>query len=337
MVFVDEAVIYVQAGKGGDGCLSFRREKYIPKGGPDGGNGGDGGSVYLQADSRLNTLIDFRHQRHYRAEKGHYGMGKNRTGSKGADLTVPVPVGTLVYDRNSNELIGDLNHPNERLLVAKGGVRGFGNAHFKSSVERAPRRTTKGSQGDQRELYLELKVLADVGLLGAPNAGKSTLIRAISSARPRVADYPFTTRYPHLGVVRVGAYRSFVVADIPGLIAGAAEGAGLGVSFLKHLSRTGILLHILDVAPLDGDDPVASAQSIIQELQQYDPELAAKQRWLVLNKIDLFPAHEVEQRCQDIVTRLNWQGPVFSVSAKTKQGLDVLCQQLMAFIEAGNA
>ncbi|MEE9451972.1 MAG: Obg family GTPase CgtA [Gammaproteobacteria bacterium] len=333
MIFVDEAIIHVYAGKGGDGCLSFRREKYIPFGGPDGGDGGDGGSVYLKADSGLNTLVDFRHRRIHRAAKGRSGMGKDRTGSKGEDFIIPVPVGTLVYHRDTDELLGDLKAPDQTLLIAKGGHHGFGNAHFKSSVDRAPRRFTKGTPGEAREIHLQLKVLADVGLLGAPNAGKSSLIRAISSAKPRVADFPFTTRRPYLGVVSVSPQQSFVVADIPGLIEGAAQGVGLGISFLKHLARTHILLHIVDVAPADGSDPAHAAQSISQELSQYDPQLAAKPRWLVLNKIDLLPPEAIESHCQAIVERLCWQGPVFKISAKAKQGLNILCRQLMNAIE----
>lgn len=333
MKFVDEVSIWVEAGKGGDGALSFRREKNVAMGGPDGGDGGDGGCIYLQAVNDLNTLVDFRHQRHYRAEKGRAGMGKNRIGKSGADLTLPVPVGTLVYDKNTRELIGDLAKADQKLLVAQGGEHGLGNSHFKSSINRAPRRITKGESGEQRELFLELKLLADVGLLGLPNAGKSTLIRAVSSAKPRIADYPFTTLYPHLGVVKVGTHRSFVIADIPGIIKGAAGGAGLGIKFLKHLSRTSILLHIVDVAPLNEVDPIDAVNVITDELKQFDPYLAGKERWLVLNKIDLLPPEQQETHCQAVVTQLNWEGPVFMISALQKQGTAKLCERIMEYNE----
>ncbi len=288
MKFVDEVVIKVVGGKGGNGCASFRREKFIPFGGPNGGDGGAGGSVYLVADPGINTLIDFRYQRNHQALSGQGGMGSDCSGKKGDDLEVLVPVGTLVYDVETQELLGDLTQPGQKLKVAEGGKRGLGNTHFKSSVNRAPRQFTSGSMGETRTLRLELKLLADIGLLGLPNAGKSTFIRSVSSARPKVADYPFTTLYPNLGVVSVSPHRSFVLADIPGLIEGAAEGAGLGIQFLKHLQRTRVLLHIIDIAPLDDSDPVAGAKQIVKELEKFSPDLAEKPRWLVLNKIDLF-------------------------------------------------
>ena len=329
MKFVDEANIRVEAGNGGDGCLSFRREKFIPRGGPDGGDGGNGGTIYLQSNANLNTLVDFRHRRLHRAKRGQDGMGRERTGKSGEDLIIAVPIGTTVFDTDTEELIGDLVKDGQKLCVAKGGEHGLGNTRFKSSTNRAPRKTTKGTLGEKRNLHLELTVLADVGLLGMPNAGKSTFIRAVSAARPKVADYPFTTLHPNLGVVRVEEYRSFVIADIPGLIPGAAEGAGLGIQFLKHLSRTGILLHFIDIAPQDSSDPVATAKAIIAELEKFSAELAGKERWLVLNKIDLVPATELESRCDKIIQQLNWQGPVFKISALKKQGTKELCYKLM--------
>ncbi len=329
MKFVDEAKIRVEAGDGGHGCLSFRREKYVPRGGPDGGDGGDGGSVYLQADKHLNTLVDFRYQRIFRARRGENGKGSNCTGKQGDDLILKVPVGTTAYDQDTAEVIGDLTQPEQLLKVAQGGQHGLGNVHFKSSINRAPRKITHGTPGEIRELRLELKVLADVGLLGLPNAGKSTLIRAVSAAKPKVADYPFTTLYPNLGVVRVGLGQSFVIADIPGLIRGAAQGAGLGIRFLKHLARTKILLHVVDVAPIDGSDPVTEAKAIYQELVDFSPELAQRERWLVLNKIDLLANDEREQTCQAIINGLNWQSPVMKISALANQGTEELCQQLM--------
>lgn len=334
MRFVDEAVIKVEAGHGGHGCLSFRREKYVPRGGPDGGDGGDGGSVYLVGDNDLNTLIDFRYQRHFKAENGQGGMGSNCTGKKGEDLIIPVPLGTKVYEAHSGSLIGDIKEHGERLLIAAGGYHGLGNARFKSSINRAPRQTTPGKTGDACDIRLELQVLADVGLLGMPNAGKSTLIRAVSSAQPKVADYPFTTLYPNLGVVTVGTHKSFVMADIPGLIEGAAQGAGLGQRFLKHLSRTCILLHVIDAIPFDGTDPATSAQSIIKELAAYSPDLLNKPRWLVINKIDLLPDDETrEKTIQHIVDALQWQGKVFAVSAIQRQGTDALAGALMQLID----
>ncbi len=334
MKFVDEATIKVAAGDGGNGCVSFRREKYIPFGGPDGGDGGDGGSVYLVADESINTLVDFRYERRYQAQRGENGRGRNCTGAGGEDRVVRVPVGTMVYDNDTGELIGDLTAAGQQLKVAQGGWHGIGNARFKSSTNRAPRQSTPGTPGEQRELRLELKLLADVGLLGMPNAGKSTLIRAISAARPKVADYPFTTLYPNLGVVRLAQHQSFVVADIPGLIEGAAEGAGLGVRFLKHLARTRLLLHLLDVSPFGGSgEPVEDARRIVAELEKYSPELAARPRWLVLNKLDLLPADERTQRCDEIIRGLDWSGPVFRISAATGEGTEDLVKAVMAHLE----
>lgn len=335
MKFVDEATIKVAAGDGGSGCVSFRREKYVPRGGPDGGDGGHGGSVWLVADEGLNTLADFRQARFYAAERGGNGQGRQMTGRSGADVAVAVPIGTTVSDRETGERIGDLTAHGERLRVAEGGRGGLGNVHFKSSTNRAPRQSVPGTPGERRELRLELRVLADVGLLGLPNAGKSTLLRAVSAARPRVADYPFTTLYPGLGVVRVGAGRSFVMADIPGLIEGAAEGAGLGVRFLKHLGRTRLLLHLVDTARLYEDaDPAEDARSVIRELERYSGELAARERWLVLNKADLFPADEREQVAADIRGRLDWYGPLYFVSAESGEGTAALCQAVMSRLEA---
>jgi GTP-binding protein len=333
MRFVDEAEIRVEAGDGGDGCLSFRREKYVPKGGPDGGDGGDGGSVYLVADRNSNTLVDFRYRRLWRAKRGENGRGSNCTGHQGADVTIRVPVGTQVFDTDTDELLGDLVGDGQRLLVAVGGEHGLGNARFKSSTNQAPRRTTPGAPGEGRNLRLELKLLADVGLLGLPNAGKSTFIRAVSAARPRVADYPFTTLVPNLGVVRVDAERSFVLADIPGLIEGAAEGAGLGVRFLKHLARTRLLLHLVDVAPADGSDPVAAVQTIAAELEKFSPELAARERWLVLNKIDLLPETDRDAECRALVERLGWAGPVCFVSGLSGAGTAELMRRVRARLD----
>jgi GTP-binding protein len=333
MKFVDEAIIHVAAGDGGNGCVSFRREKYIPKGGPDGGDGGDGGSVYLVGDTGLNTLADFRFQKRYRAERGQNGMGSNCTGKSGADLEVRVPVGTVVRDADTEELIGDVVAAEQRLLVAKGGFHGLGNTRFKSSTNRTPRQSTNGTPGEVRQLELELNVLADVGLLGLPNAGKSTLISAVSAARPKVADYPFTTLYPNLGVVSPEPHRSFVIADIPGVIEGAAEGAGLGIQFLKHLSRTRLLLHLVDVAPLDGHDPVDDINTIAAELAKFSEELAGRERWLVLNKVDLLPEGEREALCADIVERLGWQGPVYAISAVGRQGTEPLMFDILQYLE----
>ncbi len=330
--FVDQAQIQVQAGKGGHGCLSFRREKYIAFGGPDGGDGGDGGSVYLVANKSINTLAEFRYQRHHKAQNGECGSGRLRTGKSGEDLLIPVPLGTSVYDGETGELIGDMVEPDQRLCVARGGKRGLGNNRFKSSVNRAPRQTVPGELGEERRLNLELKLLADVGLLGMPNAGKSTLMASISNARPKIADYPFTTLSPSLGVVRVGEYQSFVIADIPGLVQGAAAGVGLGIQFLKHLSRTRLLLHLVDIAPLDGSDPVAAVEMIIAELQQFSQQLADTPRWLVLNKADNLDQAESAKRSADIVERLAWRGPVFCISAQQHLGTELLCKKVMTFL-----
>ncbi|MEX1197342.1 MAG: Obg family GTPase CgtA [Pseudohongiellaceae bacterium] len=332
MKFVDEAEITVSAGKGGNGCLSFRREKYIPKGGPDGGDGGHGGSVWLEADEALNTLIDFRYKRQYQAQTGQQGMGRNCSGKAGEDLIIHVPVGTTVVDRDTGEQIADIAVPGERVMVARGGIRGLGNTRFKSSVNRAPRRTTKGTEGETRRLQLQLKLLADVGLLGMPNAGKSTLIRSVSAARPKVADYPFTTLIPNLGVVRVDAERSFVMADIPGLIEGAADGAGLGFRFLKHLARTRLLLHVIDIFPLDDSDPLDRADEIVAELYAFSPVLAEKPRWLVLNKADLVSEEALEE-WQRRFSEAYPDMPVHTVSAITGAGCEVLCQQIMTALE----
>lgn len=334
MKFVDEARIKVIAGDGGNGCLSFRREKYIPRGGPDGGDGGDGGCVYLQASKDLNTLADFRHVRTYTAERGQNGMGRNCTGKNGDDLVVLVPIGTVARDLDTDEIIADLTHDKEQALVARGGFHGLGNTRFKSSTNRTPRQTTHGTEGDRRELLLEMRVLADVGLLGYPNAGKSTFIRAVSSAKPKVAGYPFTTLYPNLGVVSIEQHRSFVIADIPGLIEGASEGQGLGIRFLKHLSRTNLLLHIIDVAPFDDSDPADAAVKLVRELAAFSPDLVAKQRWLVLNKLDLLPQDERDQICEKIIVKLGWQGPVYRVSAISKQGTRRVCEDIMNYLEA---
>lgn len=333
MKFVDEANIRVEAGNGGKGCVSFRREKYIPFGGPDGGDGGDGGSVYVVADDNLNTLIDLRFTRAFRAENGQAGMGRNMTGKGGDDLDIPLPIGTIVYDKDTGETLADLTQPGQRVKIAQGGFHGLGNTRYKSSTNRAPRQFTPGTEGESRNLHLELKVLADVGLLGMPNAGKSTLIRAVSAARPKVADYPFTTLYPNLGVVSVESHRSFVIADIPGLIEGAAEGAGLGIQFLKHVSRTLLLLHMVDVAPYDSSDPVAAVRVIENELAKFSEDLARRERWLVLNKIDLLPEGEREQVCADIIERLGWQGPVYQLSALAKEGTTRLTQHIMVHLE----
>ncbi len=331
MKFVDEATFQIIAGNGGNGCLSFRREKYVPYGGPDGGDGGKGGSVYLQAEEGLNTLIDFRYKRLFQAESGKSGQGSQCTGKSGQDLYIKVPVGTLVFDADTQEKLGDLVSHGQTLLVAHGGQGGLGNLHFKTSTNRAPRRTIPGQLGESRSLYLELQVLADVGLLGLPNAGKSSLIRAVSAARPKVADYPFTTLHPHLGVVSIETDRSFVIADIPGLIEGAAEGAGLGIQFLKHLSRTRLLLHLVEVVSFG--DPVTDVKTIIHEVEKYSADLATKERWLVLNKIDLLPPDEQKKYCQTIVEKLEWQGPVFEVSALTGQGCQNICYQVMQYLE----
>ena len=333
MRFVDEATIYVIAGDGGTGVVSFRREKYIPFGGPDGGDGGNGGSVYLVGDHDINTLADFRHVRTYTAESGIRGAGAKMTGKGGDDLYIPVPTGTLIYDDDIDELIGDITKNDQKVKVAQGGFHGLGNARYKSSVNQAPKKCTPGSSGERRNLRLELKVLADVGLLGLPNAGKSTFIRSVSAARPKVADYPFTTLFPNLGVVRVGMNQSFVIADIPGIIEGASEGAGLGIQFLKHLSRTRLLLHIIDMAPFDGTDPVEQAEIIINELDTYSHELVDKPRWLVLNKTDLLDEGELKIKQDEIIQRLNWQGPVYTISAISKKGTENLAYEIMQQLE----
>ena len=333
MKFVDEASIKVHAGKGGNGCLSFRREKYIPKGGPDGGDGGDGGSVILQAADGLNTLIDFRYTRNYKAESGQQGSSAECTGRGGEDLILQVPIGTTVIDEETGDVLGDLTELDQTLKVAQGGYHGLGNTRYKSSTNRAPRQTSPGKEGEVRELKLELKVLADVGLLGLPNAGKSTFIRSVSAARPKVADYPFTTLVPNLGVVGMSADKSFVVADIPGLIEGASEGAGLGIRFLKHLTRTRLLLHLVDMMPYDGSTAGENAEVIEQELQKFSPTMAEGDRWLVLNKVDLLPDDEVDARCQEVVDHLNWQGPVFRMSGLASQGTKDLCAGIMDYID----
>jgi GTP-binding protein len=334
MKFIDEADIRVEAGSGGRGCVSFRREKFVPRGGPDGGDGGDGGSVYLVAREGVNTLADFRVRRRFRAESGRGGSGKDMTGAAGADLEVEVARGTEVHDLDTGEKLGDLTHDGERLLVAKGGRGGRGNARFKSSVNRAPRQFDTGEPGESRRLKLALKLLADVGLLGAPNAGKSTLTRAVSAARPKVADYPFTTLHPQLGVVRVDTDRSFVIADIPGLIEGAAAGAGLGIQFLKHLERTRLLLHVVDAcAELSGGDVVATYRAVEGELGQYSDALKDRPRWLVLNKLDLLPPEQRKKRTAAIVKKLKWKGPVYGISALTADGTKRLIQDVMSYLE----
>ncbi len=338
MKFVDEAKIRVEAGNGGNGALSFRREKFVPRGGPDGGDGGRGGSIHLAASGGLNTLADFRYSTQFRAQHGGRGQSRNCSGRAGDDLIIPVPLGTLVRDADTGEIIGDITREGERLLVAKGGRGGLGNTHFKSSTNRAPRHIVPGTPGEQRELLLELQLLADVGLLGMPNAGKSTFLRAVSEARPKVADYPFTTLHPQLGVVRVENHRSFVVADIPGLIEGAAEGAGLGIQFLRHLSRTRVLLHLVDMAPADPHaDPVRGVRSLAAELRKFSPALARRERWLVLNKMDLIPPEEREKRVAEMVRALRWKRPVFAISAATGAGCKELTRELMVRLERAGA
>jgi GTPase len=330
MKFVDEATIKVQAGNGGQGCLSFRREKYVERGGPDGGDGGDGASVFLVATAGINTLADFRVARRFRAQSGQPGAGRNKTGRSGEDLEIPIPCGTVVHDIDTGELIGDLAAAGARLKVAAGGKGGYGNTRFKSSTNRAPRKTTPGTAGEARHLKLELKLLADVGLLGLPNAGKSTLLRALSAARPKVAEYPFTTLHPHLGVVFVDAQQSFVLADIPGLIEGAAEGAGLGLQFLRHLQRTRLLLHVVDVAPPQGDDELAGGvRAIAGELAKFSAELASKPRWLVLNKVDLLSRDDLQRARERLLRSLDWDSPVFEVSAATGRGCQALAKAVM--------
>jgi GTPase len=334
MKFVDEAKITVSAGAGGNGCLSFRREKYIPFGGPDGGDGGDGGDLYLIADKQVNTLIDFRYQRHFKAERGESGRGKLCSGAQGEDLVIKVPIGTEAWDDDTDELIGDLTKAGDKLLVAKGGWHGLGNARYKSSTNRAPRQTSNGTEGEERHLRLEMKLLADIGLLGLPNAGKSTFIRQVSAAQPKVANYPFTTLYPNLGVVTMKDVRSFVIADVPGLVEGAAEGAGLGIQFLRHLTRTRLLLHMVDMAPADvKQDPVESVLIINKELERYSDALGSQDQWLVLNKMDLVPEDIREELCQEVLERLNWQGKVFRVSGQSGEGCDYLCEQIMDYLD----
>ena len=333
MQFVDEAKIKVEAGDGGNGCVGFRREKYVPFGGPNGGDGGDGGHVYLIGDVGLNTLADFRFTKLYRAVRGENGKTKQCTGARGDDIVVKVPVGTMVWDVDTDEMIGDITKEGQKIMVARGGEHGMGNIHFKTSTNRAPRQSTPGTRGEQRRLRLELKVLADIGLLGLPNAGKSTLLSRISAARPKIADYPFTTLHPNLGVVSVEEHRSFVIADIPGLIEGASDGAGLGIQFLKHLMRTRILLHLIDIEPVDGSDPVDNAIKIVGELENYSPELAEKPRWLVLNKIDTVLEEEREEIYQKIIDGLDWKGPVHHISAVTGEGTKELSFAIMEYIE----
>jgi GTPase len=338
MKFIDEATIDVAAGHGGAGCVSFRREKFIPFGGPNGGNGGRGGSVYAVADVNLNTLIDYRYARRHEARNGEPGRGSDQFGAAADDILLRMPVGTILTDLDSGHVVAELLTPGEKVLICKGGDGGFGNLHFKSSTNRTPRQKTPGWPGEARRLKLELRVLADVGLLGMPNAGKSTLIAAISNARPKIADYPFTTLHPNLGVVRVGPEKSFVVADVPGLIEGAAEGAGLGHQFLRHLQRTRLLLHVVDIAPFDDSvDPVAQARAIVAELEKYDHALAAKPRWLVLNKIDVLDPALRAKRTKDLVRRLRWKGPVFEISALARQGLEPLLHAVYAHVAATRA
>ncbi|HHL18780.1 MAG TPA: GTPase ObgE [Thiothrix sp.] len=332
MKFVDEAKITAQAGDGGNGCVSFRREKYIEFGGPDGGDGGDGGSIYLIADTGLSTLVDFRHKRLFKAGRGTNGGGRNMTGAKGDDLVIPVPVGTQVYDDDTGEIIGDLLK-GQKLQVAQGGFHGLGNLRYKSSTNRSPRESKPGTEGEIRNLRLEMKVLADVGLLGLPNAGKSTFISAVSAARPKVANYPFTTLYPNLGVVYIDTHQSFVIADIPGLVEGAAEGAGLGIQFLKHLSRTKLLLHLVDIDPEDGSSPIEAIRTIEKELVKYSEELGERERWLVLNKIDLIPEDMQQSFSDEIIKMLNWQGKIFNISAVTGQGTKHLSYQIMQYLD----
>lgn len=334
MKFVDEAVIRADAGDGGNGTVSFRTEKYVPKGGPDGGDGGDGGDVYLLADENLNTLIDYRFVKFYAAERGENGRGGNCTGKRGADKVLSVPVGTRAVDEETGEVIADLTQHGMKVMVAKGGFHGLGNTRFKSSVNRAPRQKTMGTKGEVRHLRLELLLLADVGMLGLPNAGKSTFIRSVSAAKPKVADYPFTTLVPSLGVVRVDSDRSFVVADIPGLIEGAADGAGLGIRFLKHLERCRVLLHMIDLLPADGSDPIENAFTIINELNQYSEKLTNKPRWLVFNKVDLMPEDEAQEKIEEILDALAWDEGYYCISALNRMGTKELTYDLMRQIES---
>ncbi|MDO4708296.1 MAG: GTPase ObgE [Pseudomonadota bacterium] len=333
MKLVDEVEITVTAGNGGNGCASFRREKFIPLGGPDGGDGGNGGSIWLVADENLNTLVDFRHQKKFQARRGENGMGRQMYGKSGEDLLIVVPVGTQVTNIATDEIIGDLTRHGERLLVAQGGKGGLGNMHFKSSTNRSPRQTTQGTPGEERELRLELKLLADVGLLGFPNAGKSTLIRAVSAATPKVADYPFTTLYPNLGVVSVEPHRSFVIADIPGLIEGAAEGAGLGALFLRHIQRTGLLLHLVEIEPLDGSDAATQVRAIERELARFDAGLMQKPRWLLFNKADLLTAEDARVQAEKVVAELGWQAPWFIISGLAHEGTREVMLKVQAFLD----
>jgi GTP-binding protein len=333
MKFVDEASISVDAGKGGNGCMSFHREKFVAKGGPNGGDGGDGGSVYVVADDAVNTLIDYRYTRRYRAENGKNGQSRDMTGHMGEDITLRVPVGTTIIDEDTLEVLGDLAKDKEVLMIARGGFHGLGNTRFKSSVNRAPRQTKPGQPGESRNIKFEMKVLADVGLLGLPNAGKSTFIRSVSAAKPKVADYPFTTLVPNLGVVSVRQHKSFVIADIPGLIEGASEGAGLGIRFLKHLVRTQLMLHIVDMAPFDESDPADNMLSISRELERFSPALAERDRWLVLNKLDLVSEEEHEELCQALLEKTGWKGPVYQISALTGEGTKPLTNDIMDYIE----
>ena len=333
MKFVDEATIKVFAGNGGSGCLSFRREKFIPKGGPDGGDGGDGGSIFLEAKTELNTLIDFRYTRSFKAENGSQGSGSDCTGSKGDDLYISVPVGTIVTVTETGEIIGDLTFPEQKLLVAKGGFHGLGNTRFKSSRNRTPRQTTPGKEGESREIKLELSLLADVGLLGLPNSGKSTLVQTVSAARPKVADYPFTTMVPNLGVVRLDSERSFVIADIPGVIKGASDGAGLGMRFLKHLTRTKLILHLVDISPLDGSSPKHAVEEIERELEKFSPTLATEHRWLVVNKADLLSNDEHERVLKELIADLQWKGRFFLISGATGLGIELLCNSIYSHID----
>ncbi|CCG85707.1 Obg family GTPase CgtA [Erwinia piriflorinigrans] len=334
MKFVDEATILVVAGDGGNGCVSFRREKYIPRGGPDGGDGGDGGDVYMQADENLNTLIDYRFEKSFRAERGQNGQSRDCTGKRGNDILIKVPVGTRIIDQGTGETLGDMTHHQQKMMVAKGGWHGLGNTRFKSSVNRTPRQKTMGTPGEKRDLQLELMLLADVGMLGLPNAGKSTFIRAVSAAKPKVADYPFTTLVPSLGVVRMDSEQSFVIADIPGLIEGASEGAGLGIRFLKHLERCRVLLHTIDLAPIDESDPVENARIILGELEKYSEKLFQKPRWLVFNKVDLLDEEEAESRAKAIAEALGWTEKYYLISAANRAGVNALCWDVMAFIKA---
>lgn len=334
MKFIDEALIRVEAGDGGNGCVSFRREKFIPKGGPDGGDGGDGGDVYLIADENLNTLIDYRFTKRFAAGRGENGRSSDCTGHRGKDITLRVPVGTRAIDNDTQEVLGDLTKHNAKMLVAKGGYHGLGNTRFKSSVNRTPRQKTNGTPGEKRDLKLELMLLADVGMLGLPNAGKSTFIRAVSAAKPKVADYPFTTIVPSLGVARVGADRSFVVADIPGLIEGAAEGAGLGIRFLKHLERCRVLIHLVDILPIDESSPAQNIAIIESELFQYSEKLAEKPTWLVFNKIDTIGEDEARKIAQEICAEIGWEEDFYLISAATGEGVSALTSDIMDFIEA---